>query len=88
MKLLDKALRVGESRQFKSYAKRVDAINRFEPELRTHDRYGHRVDEVEFHPAWHRLLLGLGGFVLVTRQLQPGSCTPTAPTPFAPSSKP
>ncbi|MFJ3668988.1 acyl-CoA dehydrogenase family protein [Streptomyces sp. NPDC090106] len=26
------------------------------PELRTHDRYGHRVDEVEFHPAWHRLL--------------------------------
>ncbi|MGQ5594615.1 acyl-CoA dehydrogenase family protein [Streptomyces sp. ESR1.13] len=26
------------------------------PVLRTHDRYGHRVDEVEFHPAWHRLL--------------------------------
>ncbi|MET7367432.1 acyl-CoA dehydrogenase family protein [Streptomyces sp. NPDC005566] len=26
------------------------------PGLRTHDRYGHRVDEVEFHPAWHRLL--------------------------------
>ncbi|MFE2022864.1 acyl-CoA dehydrogenase family protein [Streptomyces sp. NPDC059499] len=26
------------------------------PALHTHDRYGHRVDEVEFHPAWHRLL--------------------------------
>ncbi|MFJ6434044.1 acyl-CoA dehydrogenase family protein [Streptomyces sp. NPDC091416] len=26
------------------------------PRLRTHDRYGNRVDEVEFHPAWHRLL--------------------------------
>ncbi|WP_432126980.1 acyl-CoA dehydrogenase family protein [Streptomyces sp. bgisy082] len=26
------------------------------PRLRTHDRYGHRVDEVHFHPAWHRLL--------------------------------
>ncbi|QTE01733.1 acyl-CoA dehydrogenase family protein [Streptomyces cyanogenus] len=26
------------------------------PRLRSHDRYGHRVDEVEFHPAWHRLL--------------------------------
>ncbi|MEU3981021.1 acyl-CoA dehydrogenase family protein [Streptomyces sp. NPDC026672] len=26
------------------------------PVLRTHDRYGHRVDEVEFHPSWHRLL--------------------------------
>ncbi|MEV6880981.1 acyl-CoA dehydrogenase family protein [Streptomyces sp. NPDC051135] len=26
------------------------------PVLRTHDRFGHRVDEVDFHPAWHRLL--------------------------------
>lgn len=26
------------------------------PVLRTHDRYGHRLDEVDFHPAWHRLL--------------------------------
>ncbi|MEV0634337.1 acyl-CoA dehydrogenase family protein [Streptomyces sp. NPDC050619] len=26
------------------------------PRLRTHDRYGRRVDEVDFHPAWHRLL--------------------------------
>src|SRR5438874_3733436 len=26
------------------------------PRLRTHDRYGRRVDEVEFHPAWHELL--------------------------------
>ncbi|MGW7336012.1 acyl-CoA dehydrogenase family protein [Streptomyces sp. NPDC054808] len=26
------------------------------PVLRTHDRYGHRIDEVDFHPAWHRLL--------------------------------
>jgi putative acyl-CoA dehydrogenase len=26
------------------------------PKLHTHDRYGHRIDEVEFHPAWHRLL--------------------------------
>ncbi|MGX2993830.1 acyl-CoA dehydrogenase family protein [Streptomyces sp. JNUCC 64] len=26
------------------------------PRLRTHDRYGHRIDEVAFHPAWHRLL--------------------------------
>ncbi|MFD0358771.1 acyl-CoA dehydrogenase family protein [Streptomyces sp. NPDC127110] len=26
------------------------------PVLRTHDRYGNRIDEVEFHPSWHRLL--------------------------------
>jgi len=33
-----------------------EQANRFEPELRTHDRYGHRIDEVEFHPAWHALM--------------------------------
>ena len=26
------------------------------PKLRTHDQYGNRIDEVEFHPSWHRLL--------------------------------
>jgi putative acyl-CoA dehydrogenase len=26
------------------------------PVLRTFDRYGHRIDEVEFHPAWHELM--------------------------------
>ena len=26
------------------------------PVLLTHDRYGHRRDEVEFHPAWHKLM--------------------------------
>lgn len=30
--------------------------NECPPRLRTHDRYGNRIDEVEFHPAWHRLL--------------------------------
>ncbi len=33
-----------------------DQANRHEPELRTHDRYGNRIDEVEFHPSWHRLM--------------------------------
>ena len=26
------------------------------PVLRTHDRYGNRIDEVEFHPHWHDLM--------------------------------
>jgi putative acyl-CoA dehydrogenase len=30
--------------------------NRHLPELRTHDRFGHRVDIVEFHPAYHELM--------------------------------
>ncbi len=32
--------------------------NEYPPVLRTHDRYGRRRDEVEFHPAWH-LLMGM-----------------------------
>ena len=30
--------------------------NRDLPRLRSHDRYGHRVDEVDFAPAWHELM--------------------------------
>ncbi len=30
--------------------------NEHPPVLRTHDRYGNRIDEVEFHPAWHALM--------------------------------
>ena len=30
--------------------------NRNPPTLHTHDRYGNRIDEVEFHPAWHQLV--------------------------------
>jgi putative acyl-CoA dehydrogenase len=42
------------------------AANENAPELRTHDRFGNRIDEVRFHPAWHALLehatrAGLGG---------------------------
>ncbi|MEV5612418.1 acyl-CoA dehydrogenase family protein [Streptomyces sp. NPDC052225] len=34
----------------------AEQANRHEPELRTHDRYGNRVDEVDFHPAYHSLM--------------------------------
>ncbi len=30
--------------------------NRFPPELRTHDRFGYRIDEIAYHPAYHELL--------------------------------
>ncbi|MTD43598.1 DNA alkylation response protein [Conexibacter sp. W3-3-2] len=33
-----------------------ERAERNEPILRTHDRYGHRVDEVELDPSWHALL--------------------------------
>ena len=34
----------------------AEQANRHEPVLRTHDRYGNRVDEVDFHPSWHHLM--------------------------------
>ncbi|GAA2958772.1 acyl-CoA dehydrogenase family protein [Microbacterium schleiferi] len=35
-----------------------DAVraNRFEPVLHTHDRYGRQLDEVEYDPAYHRII--------------------------------
>jgi putative acyl-CoA dehydrogenase len=30
--------------------------NENKPKLRAYDRYGHRIDEVEFHPAYHRVM--------------------------------
>jgi putative acyl-CoA dehydrogenase len=30
--------------------------NEYPPKLRTLDRYGNRIDEVEFHPSWHQLM--------------------------------
>ncbi|WP_406006117.1 acyl-CoA dehydrogenase family protein [Streptomyces sp. NBC_00637] len=42
------------------------------PKLRTHDRYGHRIDEVDFHPAWHRLLGKGVGAHLTDAWVRPG----------------
>jgi putative acyl-CoA dehydrogenase len=35
--------------------------NVFTPQLRSHDRYGHRADEVEFHPSYHALMSAAAG---------------------------
>jgi putative acyl-CoA dehydrogenase len=46
------------------------------PKLKTHDRFGHRIDEVDFHPAWHELLaegVRLGVHALPWLEPQPGA---------------
>ncbi len=46
------------------------------PKLRTHDRYGNRVDIPEFHPSWHELMrLGVSHELhsLPWREPQPGA---------------
>lgn len=30
--------------------------NAHKPQLMTHDRYGHRVDQIDFHPSYHQLM--------------------------------
>ncbi|HKI06665.1 MAG TPA: isovaleryl-CoA dehydrogenase [Thermoanaerobaculia bacterium] len=46
------------------------------PKLKTHDRFGNRIDEVEFHPAWHELMrhaVGHGMAALPWREPGPGA---------------
>jgi len=50
--------------------------NSYPPQLHTHDRFGNRIDEVEFHPSWHRLMevaIGHGLHALPWREPRPGA---------------
>jgi putative acyl-CoA dehydrogenase len=33
-----------------------EQANQNPPVLHSHDRFGHRIDEIDFHPAWHELM--------------------------------
>lgn len=50
--------------------------NRYPPELRTHDRFGNRIDQIAFHPAWHELMglaIGQEAHALCWNRPQPGA---------------
>ena len=42
-------------------AELAERAERNAPRLRTHDRWGHRIDEVDFDPAWHDLMTVAAG---------------------------
>jgi putative acyl-CoA dehydrogenase len=47
--------------------------NERKPELRTHDRYGNRIDEVEFDSSWHELMrIGVGNGLHASPWREPG----------------
>jgi putative acyl-CoA dehydrogenase len=45
----------------RDYLEHGRLANENPPRLRTHDGYGHRIDEVEFHPSWHALMAAAVG---------------------------
>ncbi|MGH2663239.1 MAG: isovaleryl-CoA dehydrogenase [Actinomycetota bacterium] len=50
--------------------------NEHPPVLRTHDRFGNRIDEVEYHPSWHHLMelaVEQGVHALPWREPRPGA---------------
>lgn len=51
--VLDRAGRNVGSAKVQDLARQA---NRHLPELRTHDRFGNRIDIVDFHPAYHELM--------------------------------
>jgi putative acyl-CoA dehydrogenase len=51
--LLDRLGHIVASGEAREHARLADAHG---PVLHTHDRYGHRIDEVEYHPSWHWLM--------------------------------
>ena len=57
-----------------SWQERGRLANAHPPELVTHDRYGHRRDEVRYHPAYHELMA-----VAVARGLAASPWAPGAP---------
>ena len=72
----DRALQVGEVAGRARTLRWGAEANENAPTLRTHDRLGNRIDEVEFHPAWHELMrigIGHGLHALPWREPQPGA---------------
>jgi putative acyl-CoA dehydrogenase len=53
---LDRITAVGEYAGSETAQELGRLANENGPKLKTHDRYGHRVDTVDFHPSWHELM--------------------------------
>src|SRR5215218_96738 len=71
--------RVSEAGAFAGSARAIRwgfEANENPPKLKTHDRHGNRIDEVDFHPSWHELLsagVAFGAHALPWREPEPGA---------------
>ena len=87
-----------EARELGAICGRADVLalgaeaNENPPRLRTHDRFGNRIDEVEFHPSWHELMrLGIAHGLHALALARSRGPAPTSPAPrssfFSPRSR-
>ena len=97
----ERAHRLGELVGSERMQLLADQANRHLPQLRTHDRFGARIDSVDYHPAYHELMglafgAGLhsiawkakrdGGFVArAALNLPPSGSRSCSPTPTIPA---
>ncbi|TQV74125.1 DNA alkylation response protein [Aliikangiella marina] len=52
------------------------AANKYKPELESHDRFGRRIDQVNYHPAYHELMraaIEIGHHSIPWKEAQPGA---------------
>ncbi|MCR5979402.1 DNA alkylation response protein [Gordonia jinghuaiqii] len=67
---------IGELVGSESFKHDAHLANTVTPVLRTFDRWGHRIDEVEYHPAYHRIIsasIAHGSHTRCWADPQPGS---------------
>ncbi len=55
-RIADRAVALGQFVGSEAAQQLAADANRHAPVLRTHDRYGHRIDHVDYHPAYHALM--------------------------------
>jgi putative acyl-CoA dehydrogenase len=74
--IVERAIEMGEVVGSERMQALAAQANRFPPELRTHDRFGNRIDAVEYHPAYHELMalaFGAGLHSLAWTERRPGA---------------
>ena len=75
--------RVGQHVGTEQFQHDAELANSVEPVLHAFDRYGNRIDEVEYHPAYHRIIeaaIGYGAHTSAWSEPKPGANVARAAT--------
>jgi putative acyl-CoA dehydrogenase len=75
--------RVGQHVGTAEFQRDAELANTIEPELHAFDRYGNRIDEVEYHPAYHRIIessIAYGAHTSAWAEPKPGANVARAAT--------